>query len=145
MSLSEKLMDPISNMLSQIKNAQAVLKPEVFIPFSNIKYKIAKILEKEKFIEKAERKGRGVDRKIKIILKYKNRNQAKEGFALGQPIISGIKRISKPGQRIYLSLKSIKPVRGGLGIAIISTPQGLMTDKEARKKHLAGEIICEVW
>jgi len=129
------MTDPIADMLTRIRNAQAVLKPEVFIPFSKIKYQIAKILEKEGFVESAEKKGRGVKRKIKIVLKYDDKT----------PAISGLKRISKPGQRIYLPVKKIKPVRGGFGIAIISTSKGLMTDKEARKKKLGGEIICEIW
>lgn len=129
------MTDPIADMLTRIRNAQAVLKPEVFVPFSKIKYQIIKILEKEGFVEKVERKGRGVRKKIKIVLKYEDKT----------PAISGLRKVSKPGQRIYLPVKKIKPVRGGFGIAIISTPKDLMTDKEARKKRLGGEIICEIW
>jgi len=128
-------MDPISDMLTQIRNAQAVFKTEVLIPFSKIKYQIAKILETEKFIERAERKGRRIKKQIKIVLKYENK----------APAISGLKRVSKPGQRIYSPVKKIKPIRGGFGIAILSTSQGLMSDKEARKKKLGGEVLCEIW
>lgn len=127
--------DPIADMLTQIRNSQAVLKPETRVSFSKLKYKIAKILEEEGFVEKVLRKGRGPKRFIKIVLKYEDKKGA----------ISGLKRISKPGQRIYLSAKKLRPVRGGYGIAIISTSKGLMTDKEARKKRLGGEVICEVW
>jgi len=128
-------MDPISNMLISIKNAQAVGHLTVSVPFSNLKYEIAKILGKEGFIEKVEKKGRGVKRSLEITLKYDGK----------VPAISDLKRISKPGQRIYLPYKKIKKVRRGLGIAITSTSKGLMTDKEARKQKLGGEVICEIW
>lgn len=128
-------MDPISDMLTSIKNSQAVGKETVVIPFSNLKYEIAKILEREKFIEKVEKKGRKGKRIIEITLKYIEKT----------PAISGLKRISKPGRRIYLPVKKIKKVKSGYGLAIISTSKGLMTDKEARKQKLGGEVICEVW
>jgi len=128
-------MDPISNMLISIKNAQAVGHLTVSVPFSNLKYEIAKILGKEGFIEKVEKKGRGVKRSLEITLKYDGK----------VPAISDLKRISKSGQRIYLPYKKIKKVRRGLGIAITSTSKGLMTDKEARKQKLGGEVICEIW
>ena len=128
-------MDPISNMLTSIRNALAVEHPTVNVPFSNLKYKIAKILEKEDFIEKAEKKGKGVKKSLEITLKYEGK----------VPAISGLKRISKPGQKIYLSYKKIKKVKEGLGIAIISTSKGLMTNKETRKQKLGGEVICEIW
>jgi len=128
-------MDPISNMLTSIRNALAVGHPTVNVPFSNLKYKIAKILEKEDFIEKAEKKGKGVKKSLEITLKYEGK----------VPAISGLKRISKPGQKIYLSYKKIKKVKEGLGIAIISTSKGLMTNKETRKQKLGGEVICEIW
>ena len=129
------MTDPITDLLNRIRNAQAVFHPTVEIPFSNLKYEITKILEKEKFIEKTEKKGKKARKTIEIVLKYDGKI----------PAISGLRKISKPGQRIYKSLKDIKPVRGGYGVLIISTPKGLMTDKEARKKRLGGEILCEVW
>ena len=128
-------MDVIGDMLTNIKNAQAVNKETVDIPFSNLKYEIAKILEKKGFVEKVEKKGKKLKRTIEITLKYDDKT----------PAISGLKRISKPGQRIYQSAKKIRKVRGGYGIAIVSTSKGLMTDKEARKQKLGGEVICEVW
>jgi small subunit ribosomal protein S8 len=129
------MTDPISDMLNRIRNAQAVLKETVDIPFSDLKYGIAKILEKKGFITKVEKKGKKVRRTVEITLKYNAK----------QPAISGLKRISKPGQRIYKNAKEIKPVKGGYGVAVISTSKGLMTDKEARKKKLGGEILCEIW
>lgn len=122
-------------MLNRIRNALAVFHSTVDIPFSNLKYEIAKILEREGFIEKAEKKGKKIKKPLKISLKYENK----------KPAISGLKRISKPGQRIYKSSKEIRKVKGGYGIAIISTSQGLMTDKEARKQKIGGEVLCEIW
>ncbi len=128
-------MDPIADMLTSIRNAQAVLKKTVSVPFSNLKFEIAKILEKEGFIEKVQKKGRGIRKIIEIELKYENK----------KPVISGLKRISKQGQRIYIGVKEIKPVRSGYGILILSTPKGLMTGKQAKKQKVGGEVICEVW
>ena len=128
-------MDPVSDMLTSIRNALAVKHSTVVIPFSNFKYGIAKIFEKEGFIEKIEKKGRKSKRLIEITLKYSD----------DLPAISGLKKISKPGQRIYSNWKKIKRVKGGYGMAVISTSKGLMTNKEARKNKLGGEIICEIW
>ncbi len=129
------MTDPISDMLNRIRNAQAVLKETVNIPFSNLKYEIAKILKKEGFVEKVEKKGRKTKRMIEITLKYENKTS----------VISGLARISKPGQRVYFKAKKIKRVKEGYGIAIISTSKGLMVDKEARKEKLGGEVICKIW
>jgi len=128
-------MDPISDMLTQIRNAQAVKKETVNVSFSNLKYEIAKVLEKEGFLKKVGKQGKKTRKKIEIILKYDS----------GAPVISGLKRISKPGQRIYKKRREIKRVKGGYGKTIISTSKGLMTDREARKQKLGGEVICEVW
>ncbi len=126
------MTDPITDMLNRIRNAQAVAKETVVIPFSNLKYEIAKILEKQELVGKIEKKGRSPRKIIEIALKY-------------PVVISGLRRISKPGQRIYARAKEIKLVRGGYGISIVSTPKGLMTNKEAKRKKLGGEIICEIW
>jgi len=129
------MTDPIGDMLTRIRNAQAVFKEDVVFPFSGIKHQIAKILEKEKLVGKVRKTGKGVKKEIGIILLYKDK----------APLIQGLKRISKPGQRIYKSAKEIRPVRNGFGIGIVSTSKGLMTNKEARKSKLGGEIICEIW
>ena len=128
-------MDPISDMLTQIANAQAVRHQTVTLPFSNLKYEIAKILEKEGFVEGVEKKGKKVKKFIEIALKYNESG----------PAILAVRRISRLSQRIYVPAKKIRRVRDGYGIAIISTSRGLMTNKEARKQKLGGEILCEVW
>jgi len=139
------MQDPITDMFNRIKNAQAVFHQTVEIPFSNLKYELAKILEKERFIENAAKKGKASQKIIRINLKYQKKGLGNVEEKRMEPAILGIKRISKLGQRIYIKKKNIKKVRGGYGIAIISTPKGLVTDKEARKQKLGGEIICEIW
>jgi len=126
------MTDPIADMLNRIKNAQAVSHQAVSFPFSKIKYEISIIIQKEGFVGEVEKKGRKEKRTIKINLKP-------------DTAISGIKKISRPGQRIYVGAKDIKPVRGGYGILIISTPKGLMIGKEAKKQKLGGELICEIY
>lgn len=128
-------MDPIADMLVALKNAQAVKKETVRVPFSKIKFQIAKILEKEGYIEKVEEKGR-IKKNLLIFLKYDENKK---------PAISGVKRISKPGQRIYKTCREIKKVKGGYGLAIISTSKGLMTDKEAKRQRVGGEVLFEIW
>lgn len=129
------MTDPIADMLNQIKNAQALSREEVKIPFSKLKYEIAKILEREKFIEKIEKPGKKERKVIKINLKYDK----------NKPAIVGLKRVSKPGRRVYFPVESIKSIKGGYGIAIISTSKGLMTNRQARKEKIGGEVICEIW
>ena len=129
------MTDPITDMLNQIRNAEAVEKTEILLPFSKLKNEIAKILAEAGFITDAKKILKGKMKILKITLKYTN----------GIPAIAGAKRVSKPGQRIYAKTTEIKKVRGGFGISIVSTPKGLMTNKDARKARLGGEIICEIW
>jgi len=129
------MTDPITDMLNQIRNAKAVEKQEVSVLFSKLKNEIAGMLAKEGFIKDAKKVMKGKTKMIKMSLQYDN----------GMPAIEGIKRVSKPGQRIYVKSMNIKKVRGGFGISIISTPKGLMTNNEAKKAKLGGEVICEVW
>lgn len=128
-------MDAIADMLTSIRNAQAVHKEIVRTPFSKIKLEIAKVLEREGFTNKTERKGRKTKKLIEITLKYEGK----------EPAISGLKKVSKPGQRIYIGAQEIRPVRSGYGISIVSTSKGLMTGKEARRQNLGGEIMCKIW
>jgi small subunit ribosomal protein S8 len=137
------MTDPITDMLNRISNAQAVLHPTVEVPFSNLKYEIAKILEKEGFVKKVEKKGKTAKKNFEIVLKYEKKEISERKKT--KPVIIGLKRISKPGQRIYIKNRDIRRVREGYGIKIISTPQGLMTNMEAKKKKTGGEVICEVW
>ncbi|MFA5228570.1 MAG: 30S ribosomal protein S8 [Candidatus Paceibacterota bacterium] len=130
-------MDPIADMISSINNAQAVSKKQVtFYPYSDFKYAILELLKNEGFIDGLEKKGRLSKRKIVIDLKYDEN---------GNPKITKIKKISKQGQRIYSTYKEMKPVKSGHGISIVTTSKGLITNKEARKNKIGGEIICEVW
>jgi small subunit ribosomal protein S8 len=128
-------MDPIADMFTRIRNAQAVSHQTVSIPFSKIKYKLAQILEKEGLVKKVTAQGRKTRKMIEIELKYEK----------GEPAINSLKRISKPGQRIYIKKDELKPIRQDYGLSIISTSQGLMTNKEAKKKGLGGEVLCEIW
>jgi small subunit ribosomal protein S8 len=137
------MTDPIADMLTRIRNALSVGKPEVLMPISKVKLNIAKLLEREGWIEKAEIVADGITGKrgtrfnqLKIALKYDSE---------GRPSVSAIKRISKPGLRIYAKKDELPRVLNNLGIAIISTPKGLMTNKEARKNGLGGEVVCEVY
>jgi len=129
------MTDPITDMLNRLENGQAVNKKTVDVPFSKIKYQIAKVLESEGFIESAAKKGRNPKKVIRINLKYEDE----------KPAITNMERVSKPGRRVYTSLKDIKPVRGGYGISIISTSKGIMTNKEAKTAGLGGEILCKVY
>ena len=128
-------MDVISDMLNRIKNAQAVGKPTAEIPFSNLKYEIAQLLVKMGFIEGVDKKGKKSKRTFEVTLKYQDKT----------PAILGVKRISKPGQRIYLPSRRIRKVKGGYGMSVVSTSKGLMTEKEARKQRIGGEILFEIW
>jgi small subunit ribosomal protein S8 len=128
-------MDPISDFLIRIKNAQKAGRPDVEIPFSNAKFELAKIFGRENFVGSVEERGKKAAKKIFINLKYED----------GMPAIENIVRKSKPSRRVYIGKSQIQTVRQGYGRAIISTSRGLMTDKEARKAGLGGELICEIW
>ncbi len=128
--------DPIADMLTRIRNAQSVKKSEVLIPFSRLKFEIAKILKHEDYIKELEKIEETKFPQLKIILKY-DKNK--------EPAIKNIERISKPARRVYVNKNKIPQVLNGLGIAIISTSQGLMTNKEAKRKGVGGEILCEIW
>lgn len=133
------MTDPIADMLTRIRNASKAKKTEVYIPFSKIKLEIIKIFKKEGFINDfTELKPENQENKfggIVIDLKYKK----------GKSAIDSIKRISKPGRRVYASNDELPKVLNNLGIAIISTSQGLMTNKQAKKQNLGGEVVCEIY
>ncbi|MBR0417063.1 MAG: 30S ribosomal protein S8 [Firmicutes bacterium] len=130
------MTDPVADMLTRIRNANTAGHAEVSIPASKIKKNIAEILLKEGYIKAYEVVAGDVQDNIVITMKY---GQGK------QRVISGIKRISKPGLKVYAKKDEVPRVLGGLGIAIISTSNGLITDKEARKLGVGGEVICYVW
>lgn len=128
-------MDPIADMLIRIKNAALAKKGTAFVPHSKMKMGIAKILKEKGFIAAVERRGRKNRKFLELILV-----SGPEGRGIEE-----VRRVSKPSRRIYKKRGEIRRVRGGTGVAIISTSQGLKTDEEARKERLGGEVICEVW
>lgn len=129
-------MDPISDMFTKIRNAQAVQKETVLIPYSKLKMEIAKVLLKNNYIKEINRRGKKNKKNIELVLSY-------DGS--GKAAMSHIGRISKPSCRVYLPLKRIKPVRRGYGMMILSTPKGLLTGKEAIKERVGGEVLCKIW
>ncbi|MBI3952348.1 MAG: 30S ribosomal protein S8 [Candidatus Doudnabacteria bacterium] len=130
------MTDTISDMLTRIRNAQAVKKTEVLLPFSNFKFSLGKVLLEEGWIKSLDTKQEGKFKQLSVGLKYSQS---------GEPVISGVLRVSKPGQRIYSKNSQIPAVQGGFGTTIISTSRGLMTDKKARTSKVGGEIICQIW
>ena len=128
------MSDPISDMLTRIRNGGRALLPVIILPHSRIKEGVAKILKSEGYVTEVAVEGE-TKKKIKIQLKYQGKKS----------VIEGLKRVSKPGLRKYVGATEIPRVRGGLGVAIISTSEGLLTDAQARKKNLGGELLCHIW
>lgn len=128
------MTDPISDMLTRIRNAHRALLPTVELPHSNVKENIAAILKKEGYISDVSVDGKGI-KKIKLQLKYQGR----------KAVIQGLRRVSSPGLRRYVGATEIPRVRGGLGTAIVSTSQGVMSGTQARKNNLGGELLCYIW
>jgi small subunit ribosomal protein S8 len=138
--------DPIADMLTRFRNAQSVKKPEVILPYSKLKNNIARLLEKEGWFGKVEilepevlssinKEKQTKFKQLKIQIKYNN----------NEPKITSLKRVSKPGQRVYVKKDEIPVVLNNFGIAVISTPKGLMTNKTAKKEGFGGEVICEIY
>ena len=127
--------DPISDMLTRIRNANDARHDTVDVPYSKVKKAIADILVAEGFVASADTLGEGTHKTIRITLKYEGKTK----------VLQGLKRISKPGLRIYANVEELPRVLNGLGIAIISTSKGIMTDKEARKQNVAGEVLEYIW
>lgn len=129
--------DTISDMLTRIRNANLAKHQIVHVPATKVTRNITKVLQKEGFIYQFEEIGKDFRNDLLISLKYKGKNK--------EPIITELKRISKPGLKVYASHKELPKVLGGIGIAIISTSKGIMTDKTARQFGLGGEVLCYVW
>jgi small subunit ribosomal protein S8 len=130
------LTDPIADMLTRIRNANTVYREQVDVPASNMKTSLARILKDEGFVREVEFLEDGVRGTIRLHLKYGPRREK---------VITGLKRISKPGLRVYATRDKLPRVLGGLGIAIISTSHGVMTDREARRQNVGGEVLAFVW
>ncbi|MBX5475836.1 MAG: 30S ribosomal protein S8 [Clostridia bacterium] len=129
------MTDPIADMLTRIRNANTVRRASVDIPGSKVKRAIAQILKDEGFIEGYQWIDDGKQGTIRIFLKYNDRER----------VITGLRRISKPGLRVYVGRDEIPRVLGGLGIAVLSTSKGIMTDKQARREGVGGEVLCYIW
>lgn len=130
------MTDPIADLLTRIRNGLHARKEQIDVPWSRVKQSLAEVIASEGFLRECtvvELEGR---RAVRILLKYDERNR---------PVITGIKRISRPSLRVYRGSKDIPTIRGGMGTNILSTPQGILTDREARKRNVGGEIMCTVW
>ena len=128
--------DPIADMLTRIRNANVVSHPTVELPSSKLKVALAKLLKEEGYITDYSEKVEGAFKYLTITLKYDEANK---------PVISNLKRVSKPGLRNYCKAKNLPQVMGGLGIAVVSTSKGLLTDRKARKENLGGEVLCYIY
>lgn len=130
------MTDPIADMLTRIRNANMVSHPSVSMPSSKLKIQLAKLLKEEGFISDYSEKQEGKFKVLEITLKYDSKNK---------PVITKLERISKPGLRNYSKAKNLPKVLGGMGIAIVSTSKGLLTDRKARKENIGGEVLCYVY
>jgi small subunit ribosomal protein S8 len=130
------MTDPIADMLTRIRNATIARHDSVSMPISNLKLAVARILKEEGFVGDFEVIRDGSFRNLRLWLGYSGRKE---------PVVTGIKRVSKPGLRIYVKAQKMPVVLGGMGTAIVSTPKGVMTARQARRMNLGGEVICHVW
>jgi small subunit ribosomal protein S8 len=129
--------DTISDMLTRLRNASLAKHQTTNIPATRMTRSIAKVLLEEGFIAESEEEGEGINKVLKVTLKYKGKTRI--------PLFNKIKRVSRPGLRVYANTKELPRVMGGIGIAIISTSSGVMTDRDARKAGVGGEVLCYVW
>ena len=129
------MSDPIADMLTRIRNAQSVEKAVVAMPSSKLKVAIAQVLKDEGYIDGFAVKAEGAKSELEIALKY---------YA-GRPVIERIERVSRPGLRVYKGRDAIPQVQNGLGVAIVTTPKGVMTDRKARSQGVGGEVLCTIW
>jgi small subunit ribosomal protein S8 len=128
--------DPIADMLTRIRNAMAALHPETTMPSSKLKGEVARILSEEGFIDGYAVTDANVGKELTIRLRYDDERV---------PALTGLLRVSTPGRRVYKKATEVPRVRGGIGVAIVSTSDGVMTDREARSRNIGGEVLCEVW
>ncbi len=128
--------DPVGDFIIRLTNAGAIKQPSVSVPFSAFKLAIAEKLKDAGYLSDVEKKGKKIKKTLDIVLKYKSD---------GEPVINGVKRVSKPGRRMYKSVLDIIPVRYGKGALILSTPAGIMTGVEAKKAKVGGEALFEIW
>jgi len=130
------MSDPIADLLTRIRNAQKAHHAETPVPFSGVKAEIARVLREEGYLEGIRTTEDGPKQTLHLLLRYTDE---------GRPMLSGIERVSKPGRRVYAASAAIPSILGGLGMCILSTSQGVMCDREARRRHVGGELLCNVW
>ncbi len=137
------MTDPISDLLTRIRNASAVKKAEIVLPYSRLRHEVSKVLESEKYVLRTEKipaakpgeEGPRYDQ-LRIVMRYRSN---------GNPVIRHIKRVSRPSRKVYVTVDKIPTILNGLGMAIISTSKGLLTDRQARKEKIGGELMLEIW
>ena len=127
--------DPIGDLLIQIKNASMARKQSISVPYSRLKHAVADVLSQEGYVGRVAKAGEAVKSSLTVEITYQD----------GAPAITDVKRVSKPGLRQYVKSQKIPTVLGGMGVAILSTPQGIMTGKDAKKRRLGGELLCTIW
>jgi len=132
------MTDPIADMLTRIRNASRARHQKVAIPWSRVKENIIKVLIEEGYLRESKKikASQGAGEELVIQLKFDRENR---------PVIAGIKRVSKPSRRVYVGSQAVTPIRKGLGINVLSTPRGILVDREAQKARVGGELICSVW
>jgi small subunit ribosomal protein S8 len=130
------MTDPIADLLTRIRNGQLARHEKVTLPWSRMKEAVARALAGEGYVREIVVGGEATKRTLTVLLAYTES---------GEPVISGVRRVSKPGLRVYSSVRSIPSVRNGYGISVLSTPAGLLADREARRRNIGGEVVCEVW
>ncbi len=128
--------DPIADMLTRIRNANTALHPQVSMPSSKLKEEVAKILASEGYLDGYKVEDAEVGKKLTVTLRYSDDRDR---------VLNGLRRISTPGRRVYKGATDLERVRGGIGVSIVSTSDGLLTDREARRRNVGGEVLCEVW
>jgi len=128
--------DPIADMLTRIRNANQALHPQVSMPSSKLKEEVAKILSSEGYLDGYKVEDARVGKELTVTLRYTNNRDR---------VLQGLRRISTPGHRVYKGAGDLERVRGGIGVSIVSTSDGLLTDREARRRNVGGEVLCEVW
>ncbi len=130
------MTDPIADLLTRVRNANQARKERVDVPWSRTKDAIVRVLIAEGFLRDCAVIGEGVRKQLRLVLKYDDQRR---------PVITGMRRVSRPSLRVYVGKETIPPVRGGLGINVLSTPQGVLVDREARRRGVGGELLCSVW
>lgn len=131
------VIDPIADFINQIKNAGAVNRESISVPYSKFKYAVAFKLKQAGFVKGVIKRGKKTRKSVEVAIAYDDKT--------GVPVIHGVERVSKPSRRIYERADKIRRVKYGMGSLIISTPKGILTDKEARKEHVGGEVLFKIW